>query len=120
MNVEWCGVEKRKFPRAKFPCKIVVYLPQQHTVVTHTENIGCGGVRVIVDENLEVSSVVGIEIFLDSGEVLRCKGKVIWKLEEKSPLAKDALLFDLGLEFMDMKKEDKKTIEHIVAALLEK
>ena len=120
MSAEWYGAEKRRFPRAKFPCKIVVYLPQQHTVVTHTENIGCGGVRIIIDENLEVSSVVGIEIFLDNGKVLRCKGKVVWKLEEKSPLAKDAILFDLGLEFIDMKKEDKETIKHIVASLLEK
>ncbi len=119
-NLRWQGREKRRFPRAKFPCKVVIYLPWEHVLVTHTENIGCGGIRVVVEEDLDVSSVVGVEVFFDNEKAIRCKGKVVWKLEVKNPLAEDVLFFDLGLEFMDIKEKDKEIIKKLIDSLLEK
>jgi len=101
-----------------FPCKIAIYLPQEKTVFTHTENIGCGGGRIIVEDNLSLGSVVGIDIFLDSDTIIKCKGKVVWQLTNKSPLTEENMLFDVGLEFVDIKNADRETIKEAVDRLL--
>lgn len=116
----WQGMEKRKFPRAEFPCKIVAYLPGARTFLTHTENIGCGGVRVLLDENLELSSFVGLTIFFDSGRNINCRAKVVWTLEVKNPVTENALLYDTGLEFADLNEIDGDIIKTLVKVLLEK
>jgi len=116
----WNGFEKRRFPRAKFPCKILIFLPQEHTLITHTENIGCGGVRVIIEGGLKLFSIVGLEIFITPDQPIKCKGKIVWQLKTANPLTNDILLFDVGLEFIDIKDSDKKKINTLVENLLKK
>lgn len=112
--MEWHGKEKREFPRAKFPCKIIIYLPKEHALVTHTENIARGGVRVIIEELLSSSSVVGVEIFIKPSQPIKCKGRVIWQLQSANPLIQDSLLFDTGLEFMAIDEDDKKRLSEVL------
>ena len=115
----WQGSEKRKFPRADISCKIIIYFPEEHTISARTKNIGCGGLRVMLKENLHISSVVGVEIFLDGGKVVQCKGKVVWKLEVKSRSSKNEPLYDFGVEFLDIKDSDKEEINKLVYNLLQ-
>ena len=114
----WQGSEKRKFPRADFSCKITIYFPEEHALIAHTKNIGRGGLRVVLKENINVSSVVGMEIFLSNEETVKCKGKVVWKVKDRSSRNEPDILYDLGIEFMDIKDSDREKIGEVVDRLL--
>ena len=115
----WEGIEKRRFVRANYPCIIVVFTPQEHSISTHTENIGAGGVRVIIEEKLEVNAMVGLEIFLYKEiQPIACKGKIVWVVEKESLYRKNLIFFDIGIEFHDIKDEDKLTIKNLVEAIV--
>lgn len=113
----WEGLERRRFPRAKFPCKIIAHTLSEHTLVSHTENIGEGGVRVILDEKLSVHSKVGLEIYLEQ-EPIKCRGRIVWVIDIAHPLHQQALLFDTGIEFLDLCREDADRIKELVERLL--
>ena len=74
--------------------------------------------RIIVEDNLSLGTVVGIDIFLDSDTIIKCKGKVVWQLTNKNPLTEKDMLFDVGLEFIDIKDADRKTLKEVVDRLL--
>lgn len=112
-NEKWQGIEKRKFPRAKFPCEVIVFLPEEKRVTTETENIGCGGASVLLREQCKISSLVGLEIFIDRENPVKCKAKVVWCIQ------KNDTEFDLGFEFTEITDNDKGRIEIIVDSLLE-
>ena len=115
--MNWEGIEKRRFVRANFPCKIVIYTPTQHILASHTENIGAGGVRVIIEQKLEISSNVGLEIYLEK-EPITCKGKIVWVVEKVNPISKKSFLFDTGLEFIDIKEDDRLVINNLVETIV--
>jgi c-di-GMP-binding flagellar brake protein YcgR len=113
----WDGIERRRFVRANFPCKIIVYAPKEHAIPTHTENIGAGGVRVIIDEKIEIHSIVGLEIFLTK-EPIVCKGRVVWVVEKK--IKESFPLYDMGIEFWEIKEEDRLIIKNFVESVISK
>ena len=111
--MSWNGVEKRNFIRANFPCKIIIYTPSEHTLVSHTENIGAGGVRVIIEESLDISSFVGLEVFL-SGVQIICKGRIVWVVGKSGPEKTEANIWDTGIEFYEISEKDRKVVEKFV------
>lgn len=113
----WDGKERRRFVRDDFPCKIIVYTPKQHVLVVHTENISCGGVKVILEEKLPISSVVGLELYLGR-QIISCKGRVVWVVENVDPVAKVSLLFDTGIEFYEIDEKDETMIKNIIDAIM--
>lgn len=115
--MRWSGIEKRRFVRVKFPCKIIVCTPEKHVIVSHTENISTGGVRVIIDDKLEISSLVGLEIYLGDRPVI-CKGRVVWVVEIVSPVLKTPGMNDTGIEFYEIKEKDKKSINRLIKAIV--
>ncbi len=112
----WNGIEKRRFVRANFPCKIIISTPDKHTIVTHTENIGAGGVRVIIDEKLEVSSIVGLEISLDN-EQITSQSRIVWAIETENSSSQNKPLYDTGIEFYQIDEEDRKIINNFVEVI---
>ena len=58
----WEGSERRNFIRAVFPCKILVGSPVR-LFASHTEDIGEGGIRVLLEERLNLLFILLI-IFL--------------------------------------------------------
>lgn len=110
--------ERRKFPRVNLPCKIDVGLPVEHVLNVHADNIGCGGIKFIANENLDVSTVVGLEIFLFTGDTVKCRARVVWNVK-KVPLNNEVKdLFDIGLEFLDIKDIDRNLVNELVDKLL--
>lgn len=104
MNREW--VEKRRFIRADFACRIIIRAPEEMIINSRTENIGAGGVRVILDKKLNILSKAGLEIFLN-GEPVKCDARVVWVVEKDSN-------FDTGIEFCGIDEEDEKVIDNLV------
>lgn len=107
--------ERRRFKRAKFPCRIYILTAPLHIIKCETENIGAGGIRVLIDENLGIHSKVGIKLYL-SQEPIECKGKVVWLVERKkdNKIAK----FDIGIEFHQISQKDREIINVFVKSLI--
>lgn len=113
--MSWNGLNRRKFSRVFFPCLIKVR-DYKEALLTHTENISSGGVRLILKKPLDMSSHVEIELdLMDTGEHLRCVGKVVWVEQRKSSELDKPLYYDIGIEFIDVTVVDKKRLDTVVA-----
>jgi hypothetical protein len=112
-------VEKRRFPRADIVCKIsAAFGERMLTFDTHTENIGEGGIRVILKEKLNIPTSVGIELYLQEREVaIRCQGEIVWTHEMK-PAEVKPHLFDTGIKFVEISDGDRGIIREVVSSLI--
>jgi len=120
---KWQGSNKRQFPRVKYPCLIVIRNgndddDKNNTVLTHTDNVGVGGVCVALKQIVKMFSVVDIELdLLDLGNHICCKGKVVWNVESKESGKTASRLYDLGIEFIDIKDEDQLRLQKVIKRL---
>ena len=117
--MNWLERERRQFVRVRFPCQITIYLPVEKTISTHTENISCGGARVIIREDIPVSSIVGIKVFIGKTTLVNCKGKVVWRVKVNNPLEVEGDLFDTGLEFVGIEEKDREKLKTTIELLLQ-
>ncbi len=117
----WDGINRRKFPRANYRCFISIKKRlTANTISTQTENIGAGGICVLVNEDLGLFQGVDLELFLDdSKHPIKCGGTVVWVVK-KSSSKKTAVIYDTGIEFIDIRPEDKEKVSEIVEGLIEK
>ncbi|MFH1478764.1 MAG: PilZ domain-containing protein [Candidatus Omnitrophota bacterium] len=113
----WNGIDKRRFPRANYPCKITVRRKDQmDSVSSQTENIGIGGICALLPKDLGIFSPVEIQLdLLDNRPVIRCDGNIVWIIEKKGSPEKD---FDTGVEFTNIAKDDQERINTIVELVI--
>jgi len=109
------GSERRGATRVSFPCKIMISSPVR-LLVSHTENISETGLRVMLEEKLNVFTMVGIELFVDKNQPIKCKGKVAWISEICNPVAREVMLYDVGIKFTEMNEFDKNYLKKIIFA----
>lgn len=118
----WRGIDKRKFPRANYKCKVLIKkgrLPLAFS--TQTENIGIGGICVILQKPLDIFSEVDLEIFLEQKDSpLKCKGSIVWVVRRATFEKEKPAIYDTGIEFLDLKDEDRVKIETIINEILSK
>jgi hypothetical protein len=119
----WRGINNRRFPRANYKCLITIgRVGAKKSLLTHTENIGVGGICVSLDEGLGVFSEVSIELALKDGRPpIRCRGNVVWVI--KSQMVKNAVhitKFDTGIEFIGLAEADRERIEMVVEQVVQK
>jgi len=115
--MNWDSKERRKFIRVKYPCEITIRKPQKHMISTHLENISSGGIRFIIKERIEPSSVVDLDLYGIAKEPIVCKGIMKWIFTKKDPYNQDRLLYDVGVEFSRIKKEDVAEIKKLVVSI---
>ncbi|MFA5389375.1 MAG: PilZ domain-containing protein [Candidatus Omnitrophota bacterium] len=110
----WGGINRRKFPRASYPCVLSVKRKDQQDVLsTQTENIGIGGICVILPRDLGIFAPVEIHLDLMDGQPsIECDGTVAWVIVSKADKRSEA--FDTGLEFTNLKRKDAFRINSIV------
>lgn len=112
------GRNRRKFPRAVFPClaKIMKDGQAEDYVLTHTENISLGGMCVIISRPLALFSAVGVELDLMDGSSvpLACQGRVVWSklLDKKDPAAPDS--YETGVELDGLTDEAVLRLEAVI------
>lgn len=119
--VSWDGMNRRKFPRVIYPCLVVVRTDhdQQDALLAHTENVGIGGLCVILRRELKLFSPVDIQLdLLDMGEHIKCKGKVVWVIRRKATESTKPMFYDVGIEFVDMPDSDHQRIENVLRRLV--
>ena len=117
----WDGLNRRKFPRVNFPCLITVRAGsgKSEIILTHTENIGIGGVCVTVNREIKMFLPVDLEIdLLDTEGHVKCKGRVVWSLHRKSDEKKKPLFYDTGIEFNAVGEPDQQRLNEIVKRLV--
>ena len=113
----WDGMNRRKFPRVYYPCLIILRYAQgeQESILTHTENIGIGGISAIIKKNLKIFSPVDLELdVLDLGGHIKCQGRVVWSIRRKEDDTKKPMFYDVGVEFVNLSDADRIRIEEIV------
>ncbi len=114
---KWGGLNRRNFPRVKFPCLVTIQAGAKtvpNAILTHTENVGIGGICVVVKENIKTFYPLSIEIdLLDASEHVKCKGKVVWNVSRGDKKSKKNM-YDIGIEFEDMNADDQKRIAQVV------
>ena len=118
----WSGIDRRKFPRANYKCLVTVRKKSGlQTFTTQTENIGAGGVCVMLPEKLDIFTNVDLVITFISGSApIRSAGSVVWIVQSGNPKKAKANCFDTGIEFTDLSKEHLELIEQVVKDLLAK
>ena len=110
----WQGIDQRRFPRANYQC--VVNLRQAGGVSAlsgTTENVGLGGICVLLDKGLDIFSSVDVELTLNDGKSpLKAKGTVVWVVQRRE--LRKGPNFDTGVEFSELSPEDKARVEAVL------
>ena len=120
--MNWDGLERRKFPRANYPCLVTLRHQQDkpEAMLTHTENIGIGGVCVILKRGLKLFTPVEVEIdLMDAAAHVKCAGKVVWSVQRKESEKKKPSFYDTGIEFVNLSEKDLHRIQEVVTRLVE-
>ncbi|MDP8230120.1 MAG: PilZ domain-containing protein [Candidatus Gorgyraea atricola] len=114
----WSGINRRKFPRAKYPCKITVKKKDHpDSVSAITENIGIGGICAMLPKDLGIFAPVEIQLdLLDAQPVIECDGTIVWIVSNKEDKTK---AFDTGVEFTTINRKDAERINFIVEKVLQ-
>ncbi|MDP2940582.1 MAG: PilZ domain-containing protein [Candidatus Omnitrophota bacterium] len=119
--MSWDGMNRRKFPRENYPCLLIVRKNHAapEAMLTHTENIGIGGVCVILKKDLKMFAPLELEIdLLDTQRHIKCEGKIVWVVKRRDDATTKPSFYDTGIEFVNLSKEDEKRINFIVARLM--
>ena len=116
----WDGINRRKFPRGNYKCLISIKKRLTSKIIsTETENIGAGGICVMIKDDLGLFQGVDLELYIGTGDnpPVKCGGTVVWAVK-KSQAKKGEHLFDTGIEFIDIRPEDREHITGIVEEIL--
>ena len=116
----WDGLNRRKFPRVNYPCLITIHHShsEPEVMLTHTENVGVGGVCVIVKKNFQLFVPVELEIdLMDTGNHIKCPGKIVWSIRRKLTETSKPLFYDLGIEFLGIQAGEHQRLKEIVQRL---
>lgn len=107
----WDGFDNRKFPRLNLNCDIKVKCAEDGTVIKSvTENVGVGGVAVILDKAIERFSTCELKFKVDDEQPeISCSGKVMWIVPMKD-LHGRKTRYDVGIEFVDLDDEAREEI----------
>ncbi len=117
----WDGLNRRKFPRVSYPCLLIIRHAEEQpeVILTHTENVGIGGVCVVINKNINLFAPVELEIdLLDANNHIKCDGKVVWSIRRKISEKKKPLFFDVGIEFSNISTSDQKRLDEIISRLV--
>lgn len=112
----WAGINRRKFPRANYPCKITVKKKDHpDSISSHTENLGVGGICVMLAKDLGIFAPVELQLdLLDGKPAIECEGTIVWIVAKKD----QDTTFDTGIEFTNLKRKDAERINIIVEKVL--
>ena len=110
----WQGIDQRRFPRAKYKCVVSLRQPDgASNVSATTENIGLGGVCVLLDKGLDIFSPVALYLTLEDGKPpLAVQGTIVWVVRRRE--FRKGPYFDTGVEFADLSPEDKARLEAVL------
>lgn len=119
---EWTGENRRKNPRIKYPCLLVLKDAEEKdsAFMVETENISIGGIAIIAKQNIKMLSVLMCELDLGLEERICFEGKVVWNIQRNAASEDKPAFFDIGIAFVKIEKEDVERINSVVTNLKDK
>ena len=109
---DYSGPDRRRYVRIR--ATIIEYAPigkDSPSVTSFTENISAGGVCIFCPHDLGVGDVISMRIFIpyDHDPVV-VRGKIVWHSESPFLERRESKSYDVGVEFCEMKDEDRYSI----------
>ncbi|MFH1799787.1 MAG: PilZ domain-containing protein [Candidatus Omnitrophota bacterium] len=115
MNSLWDGFNKRKFTRLHLTCEVAIQpVGKQKAYTASTEDVGMGGVSVMLPEPLERFGRCKISLELKDGEPpIQCTGRSVWVIpsQDRKSAKKN---FDTGFEFLDLDEFSRKRLKAFI------
>lgn len=110
----WQGIDQRRFPRAKYKCTVILREQGESSSISAvTENVGIGGICILLQRSVDIFSAVEVELQLDDGKPpVKTGGTVVWVVR-RGELRRGSS-FDTGIEFSQLTPEDKARLEAII------
>jgi hypothetical protein len=102
--------EQRRFPRipAEKPLLVKKIGDEASEALAKTRTVGGGGCMFVHHETLGLGS--GVELLISlAGRVIKAQGKVVWEV-----VAEPGRI-EVGVEFLRISPEDKRTLESALA-----
>ena len=121
MNSLWDGFNKRKFPRLHLTCEVAIQpMGNQKPLTVTTEDVGMGGVSVMLPEPLQRFDRCKISLELKDGEPpIQCTGRSVWVIpsHDRKSSRKN---FDTGFEFLDLDESSRKRLRAFITPPIKK
>ncbi|MFO8052825.1 MAG: PilZ domain-containing protein [Candidatus Omnitrophota bacterium] len=114
--MSWDSRERRKFVRVSLPLQISLS-NQSYAISTKTENISAGGIRLILKKKLENGLIVNLKIRNIKKEPINCQGRILWVFSRMNSSQENKILYDTGIEFYKIKKDQVKLIKKFTQSL---
>ncbi len=112
----WDGFNKRKFPRLALRCEVSILSDLSgKPVVSLTENVGIGGVCMILDSPLERFSKCRLRVDLDDDKSVECDGRVVWAVPTQAGKG-GRKQYDTGIEFTGLEPETSERLRQFIEA----
>ena len=110
----WQGMNQRRFPRASYRCTVRLgSAGKSPRVSALTENIGPGGLCILLAQGMDIFAPVQVELELEDGLApLRAEGTVVWVVRRRE--LKKGPAFDTGIEFSGLSQEDRERLEAVI------
>lgn len=116
--------DRRRFPRLSLDVELrygVLHKGSAGEKEARGKNISAGGVCMVILEKLEVGTLMKLEFSLqDSEKPIVAKGRIMWIEENDMYSTEIHRFYDCGIEFVDIRSQDQKTITQLVMRLLKK
>ena len=113
------GYNKRKFPRANYPCSLTIWSDHANpqVIMGYTANIGAGGLCAHVTQELLVHSALEVRVeFPHQSTPFKCKGKVAHCEHCIDPQGKK--FYAVGVEFEPMDELRQAYLQGVVSELI--
>lgn len=108
--MSWAGLNQRQFPRVNLRCDVLIHNRFGGTVEAQTENLGQGGVCVILKQAIEKFSPVKLRLILKKETPpIECDGRIVWMVRSKEP-ATGKVTYDTGIEFVGLAHPEQERI----------
>ena len=118
----WDGINRRKFTRANYQCRIFIKeMNATEPISTMTENVGAGGICVILAKDLGLFKEVSLEVSLEDNQPpISSPGTVVWVVKKRPDKKGEPYMYDTGIEFIDLDDKNKERLLKIVNSILKK
>ena len=119
----WNGLNRRRFARIMYPCLVRVLSngPQPDIFLTHTENIGVGGIYIIVKKEIKLFACVDIEIdLMDEVDHILVSGRAVWSVRRKTVESLKPSFYDIGIEFENIDDKYKLKLDTAINKFIRK
>jgi c-di-GMP-binding flagellar brake protein YcgR len=113
--MNWDKRERRRFIRVSIPIDVTLKTSEGDVFQVNALNIGAGGFRVLLDEELEPGALLDVEAFLDK-EAIKCRGRIVWSVKQTDTDNGD-IVYDTGIEFYQIEGQEKEKINRFIDSL---